>query len=320
MARPAALSRYSAAPDLAARIEEWLGWLKHERRASPHTVAAYRRDIAAFCAFLTDHRGGAPRCADLARVGRADFRAWLAHRAGRGRRATSTARALSVVRSFFRFLARRRIVENGAVAGLRTPKLPHAVPKALTAAEAEEAVDAIGEMSAEPWLAKRDTAMLLLLYGCGLRIGEAVGLTRGQAAAAAFGTLTVTGKGNKQRSVPVLPIVAEAIAKYLRACPYPGGPEAPLFVGKRGGRLSPRVVQLRMQQLRAGLGLPESATPHALRHSFATHLLASGADLRSIQELLGHASLSTTQRYTEIDPVGLLTTYERAHPRARRRA
>ncbi len=320
MARSAALTRFSAAPDLAAGIGEWLGWLRHERRASPHTVAAYRRDVAAFCAFLTEHLGTAPRCADLAGLGRVDFRAWLARRAGVGLEPSSTARALSVLRSFFRFLARRGVVENGAIAGLRTPKVPRAVPKALTAAEAEDAVDTIGELSPEPWLSKRDTAMLLLLYGCGLRIGEAVGLNRGQAPDRTLGTLVVSGKGNKQRSVPVLPVVMEAIADYLRACPHAGGPADPLFVGKRGGRLNARVVQLRLQQLRALLGLPETATPHALRHSFATHLLAGGGDLRSIQELLGHASLSTTQRYTEVDPAGLLSTYERSHPRARRPA
>jgi integrase/recombinase XerC len=204
---------------------------------------------------------------------------------------------------------------------VRTPRLPQAVPKALTAAEATEALDAVGELSDEPWIAKRDTAIVALLYGCGLRLGEALSLNRGEAphvAEGRTGSLTVTGKGRKQRVVPVLPAVSAAIADYLEACPYAGGPDQPLFRGARGGRLNPRIVQGKLQRLRALLGLPESATPHALRHSFATHLLAGGGDLRAIQELLGHASLSTTQRYTDVDAAALLAVYDKAHPRARR--
>jgi integrase/recombinase XerC len=229
-------------------------------------------------------------------------------------KASSTGRALSVLRGFYRFLARRKLVENAVVLGMKNPKLPKSVPKALTQAEASDAIDNIGELSDEPWVAKRDAALLTLLYGCGLRLGEALSLTRRDQLAARAGRLTVTGKGRKQRIVPVLPIVAEALDDYVAACPHR---HDPLFLGVRGGPLNPRIVQNRLQRLRLLLGLPSSATPHALRHSFATHLLAGGGDLRAIQELLGHASLSTTQRYTDVDAAGLMAVYERAHPRAK---
>ena len=316
---------FAAAPDLAAGIEQWQRWLRHERRASPHTVDAYARDLAGFLAFLTGHLGGLPSLAGLAALSRADFRAWLSARAGNGLESSSTARALSVLRGFFTFLARRGLAENAVLAGIRTPRQPRSVPKALTGAEAADALDAVAELSDESWIAKRDVAVLTLLYGCGLRIGEALALNRGDAppavrkgATATVADLVITGKGNRQRTVPVLPVVAEAIAAYLAACPFGGRPEDPLFFGARGRRLGPRQVQLQMERLRYLLGLPETATPHALRHSFATHLLASGGDLRAIQELLGHASLSTTQRYTHVDAARLLSVYDGAHPRARR--
>jgi integrase/recombinase XerC len=320
MARPAAPERLTAAADVSAAVEDWQRWLRHERRASPHTLDAYRRDLAAFLAFLTGHLGKPTALADLGRLTRADFRGWLADRSAADLQASSTARALSVVRNFFRFLARRGRVDNAVLSTVRTPRLPRAVPKALTAAEAAEAVDAAGDHARQPWIAKRDTAILSLLYGCGLRLGEALSLNRGDAPrlqGEAIQTLVVTGKGRKQRAVPVLPAVAAAVADYLAACPYGGDAETPLFRGARGARLNPRLVQLRLQELRARLGLPESATPHALRHSFATHLLAGGGDLRAIQELLGHASLSTTQRYTDVDAAALLAVYDKAHPRAR---
>ena len=313
----------SAAADLAEQAARWQRWLRDERRASPHTLAAYGRDLGSFCAFLTEHLGQPPALGDLRRLRRADFRGWLAHRFLAGLKSASTARALSVIRGFFRYLARHHLVENGALAAVRTPKLPRPLPKALTEREAGDAVDGIGALAPAPWLAKRDTAILLLLYGCGLRIGEALSLTRGQAPrdlGTETGSLVVIGKGRKQRTVPVLPIVAAAVHDYLGACPFGGEPHDPLFVGRRGKRLNARQVQLQMQRLRAALGLPETATPHALRHSFGTHLLAGGGDLRTIQELLGHASLSTTQRYTEVDAAGLLKVYDRAHPRAHRRA
>jgi integrase/recombinase XerC len=305
------------AGDLAGPIDAWRSWLKSERRAASLSLEAYERDLFAFLAFLASHHGAPPSLASLQALERGDLRAWLAQRAGRGLKATSTARALSVVRGFFRFLARRGLVENAAVLGLRNPKLPKAVPKALSEAEAMDALSNIGELSNEPWIAKRDAALLTLLYGCGLRLGEALSLTRADVKAARSGRLTVTGKGRKQRIVPVLAIVAAALDDYLAASPFK---HDPLFLGARGGALHPRIVQDRLQRLRLLLGLPATATPHALRHSFATHLLAGGGDLRAIQELLGHASLSTTQRYTEVDAAGLLAVYEQAHPRAKKSA
>ena len=320
MAQPAEPLGLTAAADLAAGFADWQRWLQHERRASPHTLEAYGRDLGSFLAFLSGHLGKPPGLRDLGRLTRADFRGWLATRVSAGLAPTSTARALSVVRNFFHFMSKQGRLDSAVLATVRTPRLPHAVPKALTADEATEALDAVDELSHDPWIGKRDTAILALLYGCGLRLGEALSLSRGDVPRrtdAETGSITVTGKGRKQRVVPVLPAVSAALADYLAACPYAGGPDEPLFRGARGGRLHPRIVQGRLQQLRALLGLPESATPHALRHSFATHLLAGGGDLRTIQELLGHASLSTTQRYTDVDAAALLAVYDKAHPRAR---
>ena len=301
--------------DLAEAVGRWLDWLAHEKRVADLTLEAYERDLTAFLAFLTAHFGDRVGLAMLPGVKALDVRAWLAQRTGAGLKRTSTARALSAVRSFFGHLERTAGVHNAAVMAVRTPKLPKSVPKALTEAEAGDVIDQAGASQKTPWIAKRDTALLALLYGCGLRIGEALALNRREAPAG--DALMVTGKGGKQRVVPVLPVVVEAVADYLGACPYDPGPDGPLFVGARGGRLNPRIVQGLMKQLRAALALPETATPHALRHSFATHLLAGGGDLRAIQELLGHASLSTTQRYTDVDAERLLTVYDRAHPRAK---
>ncbi|MCH7694400.1 MAG: tyrosine recombinase XerC [Proteobacteria bacterium] len=311
---------YVAEPAVVSAIEDWRGWLAHERRASRHTVDAYGRDLAAFFRFLAGHLGFPPGLRDLDGLTPADFRSYLASRAGQGLGRTSVARAMSTLRGFFRFLDRAGLARNAAIGAIRTPRIPQSIPKALTEVDARMAVEAVGDLSDEPWVARRDTALLLLLYGCGLRIGEALALNRGQAPTAkAGGTMVVTGKGNKQRMVPVLPVVARAIDGYLAACPYPLGSDDPLFVGVRGKRLNPGVVQRQVRRLRALLGLPETATPHAFRHSFATHLLSGGGDLRTIQELLGHASLSTTQRYTAVDAGHLTAVYRKAHPRARRR-
>ncbi|HYB57657.1 MAG TPA: tyrosine recombinase XerC [Alphaproteobacteria bacterium] len=317
MAGPAPLGAeaFTATAELRAAIMAWQSWLANERRASLHTVEAYGRDLASFMAFLAGHLGEAPRLASLAALRAADFRAWLARRTMDGLARSSSARALSVLRSFFRFCERRGLADAAAVRAVRTPKLPRALPKALTVADAGEVIDKAAVLSEVPWIAARDVAILTLLYGGGLRIGEALALKRHEAPSGEV--LRVLGKGRKERLVPVLPVVREAVGRYLALCPYDPGPSGALFLGARGAALDPAIVQRQMRKLRVWLGLAESATPHALRHSFATHLLAAGGDLRTIQELLGHASLSTTQRYTEVEAETLIAVYEKAHPRAK---
>jgi len=306
-----------AAPDALRRaVADWQRWLESERRAAGHTTAAYLRDLSAFLDFMSGHLGEPARLDGLAALRAADFRAWLAMRAAAGYRKTSTARALSSVRSFYRYMKRTETMENAAIAAVRGPRLPRSVPKPLTEGEAAATLDHGAQLASEPWIGKRDAAVLIMLYGCGLRIDEALALNladrpRGEA-------MVVRGKGGKERVVPVLPAVLEALDAYLAACPFPLERSGPLFVGLRGKRLGARAVQALMAKLRVRLGLPSSATPHALRHSFATHLLSAGGDLRTIQELLGHASLSTTQRYTDVDADALLAVYDRAHPRAHR--
>ncbi|MBV9824670.1 MAG: tyrosine recombinase XerC [Alphaproteobacteria bacterium] len=308
------VARFSCADDLRDAVALWTAWLSGERRASSHTIAAYGRDLVGFFDFMTGHLGAPPALVDIDALTAADYRAYLAFRAREVERA-SVARGLSVIRGFVRFLERRGLAANAALAVLRAPKLPHSVPKPLSIADAGDIIEAPAELVASAWQAKRDVAVLTLLYGCGLRISEALGLSRSEAPLGS--QLTITGKGQKDRFVPVLPAVREAVADYIAACPYPLPREGPLFVGARGGPLSPRLVQQKMTTLRRALGLPETATPHALRHSFATHLLGAGGDLRAIQELLGHASLSTTQRYTSVETDRLLAIYDSAHPRAR---
>jgi integrase/recombinase XerC len=318
--RPQPLARFAADKDLLGAIDAWQDQLSHERRSSAHTLASYGRDLAIFLDFLRDHQGALPSLETLRRLELRDFRAFLAARTGAGLARSSVARGLSVVRGFFRFLNRRGLADNTALSVLRGPRLPKVAPRPLSVADAAAAirsVDLAATAEAEPWIAARDAAVLCLLYGCGLRLSEALGLTRAEAPVPGAEMLVITGKGRKQRLVPLLPAVIEAVGAYLAACPYRLPPEGPLFVGARGGPLHPRLVQKMMEQVRRGLGLPDSATPHALRHSFATHLLGNGGDLRAIQELLGHASLSTTQRYTMVDLDGLMRVYEQAHPRAR---
>jgi integrase/recombinase XerC len=312
---PVPLARFKAADDLRAAIGLWAAWLAGERRASAHTVAAYGRDLAFFLDFLAEHLGELPSLAAINGLRPADFRAYLARRTQDHVERRSLARALSVLRGFVQFLQRRGLASTTALAALRSPKLPHSVPKPLTIDDAAGSLEASGELATSQWQGRRDTAILALLYGCGLRLSEALGLTRAEAPLGEM--LAITGKGGKQRLLPVLPAVREAVADYLAACPHMLTKEGPLFVGARGGSLNPRLVQRHMELLRGLLGLPESATPHALRHSFATHLLSGGGDLRTIQELLGHASLSTTQRYTAVETERLLAIYDAAHPRAR---
>ena len=316
----------SCKPDLAAAAERWQDWLTHEKRYSAHTLEGYRHDLGGFITFLNGHLDIAPGLPELEDLKPLDFRAWLAELNRRGLSRTSIARALSCLRGFFRFLEKQGIARNSAIGALRTPKVPKSVPKALSVEEAFDLILTAPELADDEWIGLRDKALLILLYGCGLRIGEALNLNRGQAPGL-FGNaaeaMTVRGKGNKDRLVPVLPVVRDAISAYLDVCPYvtsPGdGSDAPLFLGARGGRLSAGVAQARMRNLRALLALPDTATPHALRHSYATHLLAGGGDLRTIQELLGHASLSTTQRYTDVDMARLANVYDMAHPRARQK-
>ena len=293
----------------------FLAWLTDERRASPLTVAAYGADLADFLGFLTRHLGAEPDLAALAALRAADVRAWLAAQAMAGLGAATRARHLAAVRSLFRYLARRHGVSNAQLRLLAAPRVRRPLPRALTEPDARRVVADIGEMSDAAAVAARDVALFTLLYGCGLRIAEALALNVAHAPRAGQDApLRVTGKGAKQREVPVLPAVREAIAAWLRLHPRPL-PDAPLFLGVRGARLDAAVAQRTLRGFRRLNGLPEHATPHALRHSFATHLLADGADLRAIQELLGHASLSTTQRYTSVDAARLLEVWRQTHPR-----
>lgn len=297
----------------AAR-QEFLLWLGLERRASPLTVEAYGADLAVFLGFITQHQGGEPDLVSLGELRAADFRAWLASAAKDGRGRATRARHVSAVRTFFKFLARRHGVDNPQLALLAAPRPKKPLPKALTPKEASSVARDIGEMTDGP-LALRDVALFSLLYGSGLRIAEALALdVRDAPRAGSEAALRVTGKGSKQRIVPVLAAVREAVEAWLAVHPD-GGPGSPLFLGARGARLDPGVAQRVLREFRRLNGMPEHATPHALRHSFATHLLAGGADLRSIQDLLGHASLSTTQRYTAVDTTQLMEVWRRTHPR-----
>lgn len=299
-------------------VEGWLAYLTIERQLAANTAEAYERDISQFLAFFAGHFNKLPDMRQLLALKARDVRAFLAARRSEGVGSRSLARTLSALRMFYRFLERRGYGKNDAIRAVSLPKLPHAVPKPLTAPKATALVDGVDIAGADApeWVLARDTAVLALLYGSGLRISEALSLQRKDAPIKGRDMLRVTGKGSKTRVVPVLAIVREAVERYLSLCPLALGSDDPLFVGVRGKQLSPRIIQLRIARARAALGLPETATPHALRHSFATHLLGAGADLRAIQELLGHASLSTTQGYTEVDRAHLLKAYESAHPRA----
>ncbi len=299
------LAREAAAGFLAA--------LGAERRCSPHTLQAYGGDLEGFLRFLTGHLGAEPDLAALGALQLADFRAWLAAEAARGASAATRSRRTSAIRSFFRHLARRHGVANTAVRLLQLPRRRRPLPRALTPAQATDVAADIGEVSDTAFVQARDTALFTLLYGCGLRIAEALALDVRDAGGA--DALRVRGKGDKERLVPVLPIVRERLAAWLRLHPD-RRPDAPLFLGVRGKRLDPAIAQRSLRAYRRQTGLPEHATPHALRHSFATHLLAGGGDLRAIQQLLGHAGLSTTQVYTQVDDARLLEVWQLAHPRA----
>ncbi len=292
-------------------------WLTHQRAlngAADHTITAYGSDVQGYLAFLARHRGDTEGLAALASVPLTDLRAWMAHERGRGLGARSLARALSAVKNFTGWLADRQGVDATAVLSARAPKYQRKLPRPLAEAAARDMIDRVADQPRDEWVAARDQAVVTLLYACGLRISEALGLTGRDLPIPSV--LRITGKGGKTRLVPVLPVAQQAVARYAQMCPHDLTANAALFRGTRGGPLNPRLIALAMEKARATLGLPATATPHAMRHSFATHLLSAGGDLRAIQELLGHASLSTTQTYTAVDATRLMEVYDKAHPRA----
>lgn len=305
-----------ADPTLLRAALDWIGYLGNERRLAGNTLEAYRRDLDQFFDFLTGHIGHPPGLAQLSQLKTADVRAFMAQRRNGGAGARTLGRQIAALRSFIRFCDKRGHAATTAFTSIRSPKQPKSLPKALSIAEASGLIDTAEAMAEEPWIAARDTAVLMLLYGCGLRISEALGVKRSEAPVGSADMLRVTGKGGRERLVPVLPAVRRAVEDYIALCPFLLAPDEPLFRGARRGPLSPRLIQKATERVRSALGLEPSATPHALRHSFATHLLGRGGDLRTIQELLGHASLSTTQIYTKVDSERLLEVYRKSHPRA----
>jgi integrase/recombinase XerC len=300
--------------DLSRSILRWLDHLRQIDGRSPETIEAYERDLRTFLVFLRGHLGYAPCLADIPRLDLKTFRAFMAARRKDGLMSRSLSRTMSALRTYMRWLDAQGISGNQTILRVGMPKLPHAVPKPLTIEKASAVIEGAAS-TADEWIGARDTAVLLLLYGSGLRISEALALTPREAPCQGRDVIRVTGKGEKERLVPVLPVTRQAIERYMGLVPFTLQPDLPLFLGARGGPLSPRIIQLVIARLREALDLPATATPHALRHSFATHLLSAGADLRQIQELLGHASLSTTQVYTEVDRAQLLRVYDAAHPR-----
>ena len=301
-------------PGLADALERWLKHLSGVKGRSQNTVEAYRTDVLGFLQFMQEHQGDAFGVAGLGAIGTSDIRSWMAHERGRGVAARSLARSLSAVKNFVAWMAEREGFDPSAVLMARSPRIQKKLPRPLEQTAAKTVLETVELQSATDWVAKRDVAVVTLLYGCGLRISEALSLTGEDAVLG--GTLRILGKGGKERIVPVIPAAQRAVAQYVDAVPFELEPGAPLFRGVRGGALNPRLIQKAMEKTRAQLGLPASATPHAMRHSFATHLLNAGGDLREIQELLGHASLSTTQAYTAVDTARLMEVYQRAHPKA----
>ena len=303
-----------ATPKLLTARKDWLEQLEKTRRVAKLTVEAYERDSRQFLSFLCQHLGHRPDISDLSELRVADIRSFLAYRRNEGVGSRSLGRGLAGIRSFFNFLTRAGLADVPAARVVRTPKQPKSLPKPLNIADALHIVDKKTQLDDEPWVASRNAAILTLCYGCGLRISEALSLTPADFSDKNATSIYVTGKGGKTRLVPVIPAVHEAIDDYLSCCPFILPPDQPLFRGVRGGKLQRAIVERAVQQLRSSLGLPDSVTPHALRHSFATHLLSRGGDLRTIQELLGHASLSTTQIYTGVDTDRLMEVYKKAHP------
>ena len=309
-------AHWPLAADAREYLQNWLEWLTAERRMSLHTVTAYCHDVGQLCCFVAQHRGGAVALKTLAELELTEWRSWLAWLAERDLTAASRARAVAAVRAWFRWLEKAGLLHNEAIYLLRLPRVARCLPRPLEEQDALALTAAADSMDAAPWLAARDQALFVLLYGAGLRLGEALALNN--CALANTDRLIVRGKGDKERMVPLLPVVQAALETYIRLKPFANEGHAALFVGVRGKRLNPAVAERQVRRLRRELGLAETVTPHALRHSFATHLLANGADLRCLQELLGHASLSTTQLYTQVTPTRLAAAYQAAHPRARR--
>jgi len=302
--------------DLNSALMEWARFLQDERDLASKSVESYLRDVRQFIGFIHRSQKQKLSLGLLSNLKTRDFRAFLAYRRDDGISDRSVARGLSALRLFYKYLEQHFQVSNAELHLISSPKLPHSIPKPLPVDKALESLDATEIVRDVPgWINDRDVAVLLLLYGAGLRISEALNLTRREAPIGTVDILEIVGKGNRERRVPILPIVSEAIETYIANCPFELEDDEALFRGERGGQLSPRIIQLLMARLRQVLHLPDTATPHALRHSFATHLLGTGADLRQIQELLGHASLSTTQIYTEVDRDQLLRIYDAAHPR-----
>ncbi len=302
------------AGDLKNQLEKWQDYLQFEKQVSRHTLRAYSSDVSHFISFMADHLGEPPCLNNLSDIKIRDFRAWLAQKAMQGSGNASRARTLSGLKNFMSWMDKNGVMHNPALGVLRTPKLPHKLPKPLLEKQAFNLLDSTELIESQDWISLRNRALFTLLYGCGLRIDEALSLNMKDLPKDGF--LKVLGKGSKERMVPVIASVSRALDNYLECLPYNNDPQAPLFVGQKGKRLNQGVAQKAMRDLRALAGLPENATPHALRHSFATHLLQNGANLREIQELLGHSSLSTTQRYTEVDTSELMRIYKSAHPRA----
>jgi integrase/recombinase XerC len=300
---------------LLAERQAWLAALAGERRLSALTIDAYERDTRQFLLFLAGHAGGPAKLSDIRELRPADFRAFLASRRKDGAGSRTLGRGLAGLRSFLRHLEKKGLANAAGSRAVRSPRQGKSLPKPLTASQAVTVASDHGQLAEEPWIAARNAAVLSLLYGSGLRISEALGLTPNDVPPGTK-VLRVTGKGGKTRIVPLLAATLDAVQAYIKLCPFATGADKPLFLGARGGPLQPAIIQREMQKMRSALGLPETATPHALRHSFATHLLSAGGDLRAIQELLGHASLSTTQVYTGVDSARLLDIYDRAHPRA----
>lgn len=305
--------KYKVTDELREVIARWCGWLKDERRYSLHTLDAYTRDLAGFFEYLRQSRQKDTALKDLNRLSVRDFRGYIADRAAHYKDKATLARNISTLKNFFKWLNRQKIIENSAIGVISAPKQPKVLPRALEIDDTLRVIGEIGKKEKKAWQGLRDTAVLTLLYGCGLRISEALSLNF-EDIKYRNDFLRIKGKGNKERIVPLLPVICDNINAYLSECPYRLKDGDALFVGARGERLSPRIIQRQLEKLRVSLGLPDTLTPHALRHSFATHLLAEGTDLRSIQELLGHASLTTTQRYTDVQIETLKKEYRQAHP------